>query len=136
MRTFLDTGLPIAAWKGEEPARSIAWQILEDEQRHLIASPFLRLETLPKAKNKGSQEEVRFLEFVYSLVREWVPVDTSLVERAIELGILYQLRNIDTIHAASAERAGVEQFVTAELPGKPFFKVPKLKAVHLLAAME
>lgn len=68
-------------------------------------------------------------------MREWVPVDERLVERAIELGILYQLRNIDTIHAASAERVGVEQFVTSELPGKPYFKVPKIKAVHITHAI-
>jgi hypothetical protein len=96
MRTFLDTGLLIAAWRGEQPLRSVAWEILLDNSREFIASPFLRLELLPKAKNMGSAGEVEFLEGIFSLISEWVSVDDSLVERAIEMGITYRLRNMDS----------------------------------------
>jgi predicted nucleic acid-binding protein len=114
--------------------RSTARQILEDESRHLIASPFLRLETLPKARNLGRIDEVAFYTYVFSLVDEWVSVDDHLIERAIEIGTDYKVRNIDTIHAASAELAGVDQFVTTERMGKPFYDVPSINAVHILLA--
>jgi predicted nucleic acid-binding protein len=125
----------ICAWRGEEPYRSAARELLEDEDRHLIASPFLRLELLPKAKNKGSASEVEFLEEVFASITEWVSVDDALVERAIDLGIAYLIRNIDTIHAASAERVGCKQFVTSELPGKPYFKFTAINATNVLQAV-
>jgi predicted nucleic acid-binding protein len=116
--------------------RSAAWEILDDGKRYFIASPFLRLELLPKAKNRGTKDEVKFLEDAFSLVMEWVSVDDELVERAIELGIAHQLRNIDTVHAASAERVGCEQFVTSELPGKPYFRVVAIKAIKAINLLD
>lgn len=84
----------ISAWRGDEPSKSKAWQILADESRFLIASPLLRLETLPKARNHGSNEEVEFLEYAFSLISEWVTMDDLLVELAIELGTRHQLRTL------------------------------------------
>jgi len=94
----------------------------------------LKLETLPKAINKGSTDEVAFLSYVFALVAEWVSIDNSFVERAIQFGIDHHVRNLDTIHAASAERIGVDQFVTSELQGKPYFAIPSINAVNLLDA--
>jgi predicted nucleic acid-binding protein len=130
----LDTGVLVAAWRGAEPYKSAARLILESSSLELIASTFLKLETLPKARNKGSVDEVQFLEFVYSLVSEWVPMDESLVERAIEVSTQHKVMNIDAIHVACALRVGVDQFVTSELPGKPFYAIAEINAVNILEA--
>ena len=113
-------------------AKLAAREILEDTSRVFISSPLIKLETLPKAVNKGSREEVAFLEFAFSQICEWVPIDDALIDKAIQLGIDHQLRNLDAIHAASAIRANVDQFVTTELTGKPYFKAAALRAINLL----
>jgi hypothetical protein len=62
IRTFLDSGVLIAAFKGAPQLREIALQILEDPDRVFLTSPFVRLEMLPKAIFNKQVNETRFYE--------------------------------------------------------------------------
>jgi hypothetical protein len=61
-RTFLDSGVLIAAYKGspsiEEPARLI----LDDPGRVFLSSPFVRHEVSPKAPFNKQAVEYRFYQ--------------------------------------------------------------------------
>jgi hypothetical protein len=48
-RTFLDTGVLIAAARGQDVASIAALNILDDQSREFVSSPFVKLEVLPKA---------------------------------------------------------------------------------------
>ena len=48
-RTYLDTGVLFAAFRGEPSARIRALTILSDPDRDFVASDYLMLETSPKA---------------------------------------------------------------------------------------
>jgi predicted nucleic acid-binding protein len=47
--TFIDSGVLIAAARGEGEIAERALQILEDNKREFASSQFLKLEVLPKA---------------------------------------------------------------------------------------
>jgi predicted nucleic acid-binding protein len=60
VRTFLDTSVLIAAHRGKAPQRDPCLAILNDPDRFFIASPFLYLETMPKAVYHRSVAEIEY----------------------------------------------------------------------------
>ena len=62
IRTFLDSGVLIAAFNGPSRLRELALQTLEDPGRQFLTSPFVRLEVLPKAIFNKQADETRFYE--------------------------------------------------------------------------
>ena len=48
IRTYLDTGVLIAAWRGTEEVANKAMAVLDDMKREFIFSEVLRLEIMPK----------------------------------------------------------------------------------------
>ncbi len=68
---------------------------------------------------------------MFKLVREWVPNDDALLQRAVELASTYDIMNLDALHVAAAERAGVQEFVTTEKPGKPLYRAMHVGPVFL-----
>jgi len=49
IRTFIDSGVLLAAARGTEACSETALTILEDQEREFASSEFVRLEVLPKA---------------------------------------------------------------------------------------
>ncbi|MBV9676959.1 MAG: hypothetical protein JO185_11550 [Acidobacteriaceae bacterium] len=49
-RVFTDSGVLIAAARGESPFREAAVQLLTDPTHVFLTSPFVYLETVPKAR--------------------------------------------------------------------------------------
>lgn len=64
-RTYLDTGVLFAAFRGEPYTRIRALTVLNDPAREFVASDYLMLETLPKATFFGNQREREFLRGVF-----------------------------------------------------------------------
>lgn len=129
--SYTDSGVVIAAWRHDSPLCIPARRFLTDSSRKIVASPLVRLETLPKASYRKNADELAYYEAVFASVREWVQVDDALVESAIDLGRRYDIVNLDALHVAAAIRAGVDQFVTTEKPGKPLYRVTELQIVDL-----
>ncbi len=48
-RVFIDSGVLIAAARGESPTRETAVQLLTDPTHVFLTTPFVYLETVPKA---------------------------------------------------------------------------------------
>jgi len=71
MKTYLDSGVLIVAFQSEALASLRAIQVLDDANREFVASPFVKLETLPKAKYHQRQDEATFYETYFNAVRIW-----------------------------------------------------------------
>lgn len=59
VRTFIDSSVLIAAWRGNLNLRIKALTVLSDAQREFISSPFVRLE----ARTRGALREVPQVAF-------------------------------------------------------------------------
>lgn len=59
-RTFIDAGVLIAAARGEDAPSMNALEILDDQSRKFVSSPFIEIEVLPKAVYNGKKDEIEF----------------------------------------------------------------------------
>jgi hypothetical protein len=95
IRTFLDSGVLIAAFKGV--SRELALRTLEDPGRLFQTSPFVRLEVLPKAIFNKQADEARFYQrfFARAVVARDLKAILTLGEReAANSGVA----SMDSLH--------------------------------------
>ncbi len=120
--TYLDSSVLLNAFGGEKlDTRLRALKVMGDKQRRIVASEFLRLETLPYAIVFGRQKQQRQLEqFFKNSVDLWIEDERALFAPARQLIEKYNLQLIDALHLTAAMSVKAE-FVTAEKPTKPFF---------------
>jgi len=121
-RTYLDSGVLLAAFKGEGELGLRALQIIDDPQRQLVVSDAVKLELLPKPTYEKRKEEVSFYCEVFALAeqRSW---DSAVLQLAQNLAEQNGIAAMDAIHVAYALHANVDELITAEKPGKPMFRV-------------
>lgn len=133
MRTFLDSGVLLRAWKGEQAEAEAAGRVMEDASRQLLTSEIIRLELLPKPLYFKQKDEVAFYEEIFRR-SECDKVDGALYRHAFTLAEQYGLGAADAFNLASAIRQKADEFVTTERPGRPMFRVKQVKVVALHAA--
>lgn len=125
-RTYIDANLLIAAFRGEGELGRRAIEILDDPDRALVASDAIRLEVMPKPLYEKRQHEIDF----YDTVLDWaehLKWSTDTLYRAYDLAEKHGIAAMDAIHVATALDASVDEFVTAEKPTKPMFRVTALR---------
>jgi predicted nucleic acid-binding protein len=122
-RTYIDSCVLIAAFKGEGELGLRAMLVLDDPGRSLVVSEAVRLEVFPKARYEKQQDEVAFYETVFSEA-EIVPWNDRALHQAQSIAESYGVAAMDAIHVAHAVAAKVDEFVSAERPTKPMFRVP------------
>lgn len=130
-RTYIDASVLIAAFRGDPTTSRCAMEVLDDPDRELVISDFLKLEVLPKPKFHGLTREVEFMMAVLNKAAEDVPCDSELTKTAINVASDYDLAPIDALHVAAAMIAKVDEFVTLEKPTKPICKVSTIKVRSL-----
>jgi predicted nucleic acid-binding protein len=69
-RTYIDANVLIAAFQGEESVAQRALRVLDDPDRQLVVSDYLRLEVLPKPTFYRRGEEVEFMQSVLDQAEE------------------------------------------------------------------
>lgn len=121
-RTYIDTCLLLAAFKGEGELGQRALSVLDDPERVLVVSDPVRLEALPKALYHKQQQEVKFYETVFSQA-ENIAWNESALRQAHTIAEHHGVAAMDAIHVAHAIAAGVDEFASAEKPTKPMFRV-------------
>lgn len=124
-RTYIDTCLLIAAFKGEGELGRRALSVLDDPERKLVVSDAVRLEAMPKARYHKQQDEVEFYEEVFSQA-ENIAWDNTALQQALVIAESHGIAAMDAIHVAHASLAGAEEFISAERPTKPMFRVRTL----------
>ena len=123
IRTFLDSGVLIAAARatGAQGARALA--LFNDPDRVFVSSEFVRMEIFPKAIYYKRQAEVGFYEDFFSSVAQIVALSATLTQLAYTEACQAGLSGFDALHIAAAKFSGSEEFITTERPTKPIFRV-------------
>jgi predicted nucleic acid-binding protein len=131
LRTFVDSGVLLTAWRGDKAESSLALKLLDDGRRSFYTSQLVRLEVLPKAVFYKNAREVEFYERYFALVAGDESLSRELAEDANRLARRYGLAAVDAAHVASAIRQGAEEFITTEDREKPMFRVKELAVTAL-----
>jgi predicted nucleic acid-binding protein len=121
-RAYIDTSVLIAAFQGKGALGRRALEVLDDPERALIVSDAVRLESLPKARYNKQESEVAFYEAVFNRADN-LPWDSAALQNAYTIAERHGMAAMDAIHVALAIAADVDEFVTAEKPNKPIFRV-------------
>ena len=135
MKTFLDSGVLLHAWRGETLSGA-ALQIMDDDTREFFTSQMVRLELLPKARFEKRPKEVAFYEAHFADCTGSQPLSQELGFAAEKLAARHGLAGPDALQIAAAIRQGVEEFYTSEKPGKPLFRVKELRVVSLFSLLD
>lgn len=131
IRTYVDTGVLIAAFRGAPPLSTLAYAILNDPNREFVASEFVRLEALPKPTYYQRSVEAAFYEAFLSSARQITPVTADLVQLAFERASAFGLSAVDALHVAAAETTQASELVTTERPTSPLFRVSTIQVVSI-----
>ncbi len=129
-RTYLDANILIAAWQAAEPIGSRAMTILDDPQRQLVVSDAVWLEVMPKPIYHKQNLEVDFYQAIFD-VAEVVPWRIDTLHLARDLAQRHGIAAMDAIHVATAIAANADEFISAERPEKPLFRLPELPMISI-----
>jgi len=135
-RTYIDANVLIAAFQGEEQVAQRALRVLDDPDRSLVVSDYLRLEVLPKPTFHKRREEIDFMQAVFDGAAENLSTSPDLTGRALEYASKYDMTPIDALHVGAAAVAGVDELVTLEKPTKPMCKVDEVNVVSIHSESE
>jgi predicted nucleic acid-binding protein len=130
LRTFLDSGVLLTAWRGEALAAS-ALSIMADDARAFVTAQLVRLELLPKPRFERRPLELQFYEHHFAEAAACEPLSEELGREAEALAARYGLSGADALQIAAAIRHGVQEFYTSERPTKPLFRVKELTVISL-----
>lgn len=130
-RTYVDASVLIAAFRGDGIISPRAMEVLDDPDRKLVVSDFLRLEVLPKPTFHKRAEEVQFMNAVSKNAAENVPCGPEVTKMAIRLASEYDVAPMDALHMGAALAAKVDEFVTMEKPTKPICCVKEIRVTSL-----
>jgi predicted nucleic acid-binding protein len=126
-KTYLDSGILIAAAMGTEEISEKAMQILDDPEREFVSSIFLKLETMPMAIFKGNKTEVEFYELFFQNVKDWATAFSKITDDAYTEASVCGMTTVDALHVASAVSLNALELITTEKSSKPMFRTTKLK---------
>ena len=135
MRTFLDSGVLLHAWRGELLSGP-ALRLLDDDEREFVTSQMVRLELLSKPVFEKRAREVAFYEAHFRDCVACEPLSEALGAEGEKLAARYGLAGPDALQVCAAIRQGVEEFYTSEKPGKPMFRVREVKVISLFSLLD
>jgi predicted nucleic acid-binding protein len=130
VRTFLDTGVLLAAYKGSPSVAGAALEILNHPNRIFLSSPFVRHEVSPKALYNRRQDEYRFYQ---SYFRRALFCDDlkSILNHAGKEAARSGISPMDSLHIAAAHLLRADEFVTTEKPGRSIYRTSLVDVVYL-----
>lgn len=128
-RTYLDSGVLIAAARGIDDLAAAALAVLGDPNRVFISSIFVQLEVLPKPIYNKYLQEAQFYEAYFAVIVDWAPTDLSL--NALQLAKRYGLSALDALHVTAAIALSADEIVTTEGKDKPMHRVTEVRIVGI-----
>ncbi len=132
-RTYLDTGVLIAAWRGNHPVGAKSRALLDSTGRVYIHSFFLELELFPKPIFNKFYNEIEFYRAALGGFERVTITQTGLEKMALKIAGKYGLAAMDAIHIAAAIEGKAEEFITTEKSGKPICRVTEISVTSLWA---
>jgi len=131
VRTYIDSGVLIAALRGEEEIANTALFFLNDPLREYITSDYVKIELLPKCTYHKKDTEREFYEEFFRSSTTRVPSSEELLELAIDEGGKTGISGIDAIHVACAVVAQADELITAERATKPIHRAIGIKVISI-----
>jgi predicted nucleic acid-binding protein len=129
-RTFLDSGVLIAAYNARPELKVPALAVLKDPNRVFLSSPFVRHEVCPKALFNKRHQEYRFYREYFQ--RAVMFNDVRLVlERASRESARSGVNAMDSIHLAAAHLLRADEFITTETPRKSIYRTSLVEVIYL-----
>jgi predicted nucleic acid-binding protein len=131
-KTFVDSGVLIAAARGTDRTTPSAFGILDDPEREFASSVLVKLETIPKAAYHKRDAEREFYEKFFDRVTLWASFDSDLAKIALIAACDAGLSAIDSLHLAAAYQTRCDEFVTTEKLTKPLHRntLLKVRTIH------
>ncbi len=132
IRTYVDSGLLIAAARGSGKLGARALEVLRDNgAREFVSSDYVKMEILPKPIYFGREAEVKFYSAYFSSVSEWLKFDVSHLEAAFEEACRAGLQSYDAIHVTVAAISGCDELVTTEKPTSAIHRTTLIRIVSI-----
>ena len=130
IRTFLDSGVLIAAYKGSPAVGDAASKIVDDPNRLFLSSPFVRHEVSPKALYNRQQDEYHFYQ---SYFRRAAFCDDlkSILNHAGKESAKSGINAMDSLHIAAAHLLNADEFITTEKPSRSIYRTSLVNVVYL-----
>ena len=129
--TYIDSGVLIAAARGDDTVSPVAFSYLNDPNREFISSDYVRLEVFPKAVFHKRKEEEEFYNEFFRFNARTIPTSTALLEYAMAEGCETGIAGVDALHIACAVFAGAEEFITSEKPTTPLHRTKKVRVISI-----
>ena len=129
-RIFVDTGVLVDAVRGPIALRETTVAFLEDSQHTFLTSPFVYLETLPKARYNRRPTEVAFYE-KYFANAIWLRDLAAIFEQGIQIANHDGVGPMDALHVAAAALLKADELVTIEKPGKSIYRARTVRVRYL-----
>lgn len=123
IRTFLDSGVLMAAIRGDSKLHLAAFAVVDDPNREFVTTDFIKLELLPKAIFNKQVEEASFYNDFFNQASEIIEITPEITRGALELACELGLGACDAVHLHTALVSSTTEFITTEKPEKPFFRV-------------
>jgi predicted nucleic acid-binding protein len=133
IKTFIDSGVLIAAARTDDILAINAIRVLDDPQRRFVSSLFVKLEVIPKAIYHQKQSEVEFYEVFFENCSLWAEDFPIIIQSAQNLANKFGLGALDALHLASALSTGCDEFITTEKPNKPIHRISEVKVISISA---
>ena len=130
-RTFVDSGVLIAAARGKGPVSAKAMGILDDPEREFSSSNLVRKEVLPKAIFHQKHDEAAFYEEFFASVAAWAQIQEEFLREAYYEACESGLDALDAIHVTAARSAGAAELVTTERPTTRIHRTTSVRAVSI-----
>jgi predicted nucleic acid-binding protein len=127
--SFIDSGVLIAAARGDSSRSEAALDVLADGDRIFCSSIFVQLEILPKSVCYKQTLEQEFYESFFEGVIHWMSDLDTLTQSAYELACTYGLSGFDALNVAAAILLKADEFITTEKNTKPMYRVPSIQFV-------
>jgi predicted nucleic acid-binding protein len=126
-RVFIDSGVLIAAVRGQDAVAHKAFEILGDPDLEFSSSIFVQLETQPKAIFYKKTDEEEFYKTYFNEVSCWAEPNQSLAQSALAEANLNGLGALDALHVAAAIICESDELVTIEKSDKSIHRVKHLQ---------
>jgi len=129
-RIFLDSGVLLEAGRGTAARQEPALALLEDPEQTFLTSPFVHLETVPKARYNRRQQEAQFYEEYFARA-EWTRDLSAILEHGIEIADRDGVGPMDALHVAAAALLKADELVTVEKPRKSIYRARAVQVRYL-----
>jgi hypothetical protein len=83
-RTYVDSGVLIAAACGGGRLGECALAVLQDSAREFVSSDYIKMEVLPKPIHFRRGAEIKFYNAYFSRVSIWLNFDASHLQAALK----------------------------------------------------